>query len=454
MNRWLSCVCIALVLCGCVGAVAVTGDASRQTFATVATSPGMNNIQEVEVLIVVDKRIIQVGDPGDDSLPSNDMTVSQKHQLDSQQHKKLQPLQTELTIANTESIFVESLRRDLSHVGIKVAGVMIHSSSGSEQDRQTLAGSLGSEPRTSALLIVVPTIALSADYRSLLLSATVWLSPHDSNDALMVMTTYVNSTPLNGPDPVAQWSFSGGTRFLHELNTNGSTISQYIATAFHDPSKLQNSGYPYNPAHVFAEENVLINLELALASTGQGARIDFRGSCDDTSNIGKLLFPALKVHTPVKTGGGFESVRDMFRDDLNVVVSEDGSGLIKINIGKVSAAILNTPLPVITFSELEQYNPGGPGGAIARITETSEFKAAMTRLKLEQQSVFYILPVWPSEESYPHLPPSFKNTTVNQILDSIAKIFPAAVWYGECITPKGENFFDIQMSKFSSSDSN
>lgn len=204
---------------------------------------------------------------------------------------------------------------------------------------------------------------------------------------------------------------------------------------------------------VQAEERVLTNLESALASSGKVARIYFRGACNKDDS-GELLLPVMNIQIPAKAGSGLEAVREMFRDVSDVVVSEDRSGIVTIKIGDVSGAILDTKLPLLIFDQGAQYNPYGPGSAIAAIEKANEFKVALARLKVAKASVFYIIPQQPVLNTLPHLPPSIKNTTVDQALDSIAKTFQGVVTYGECKNSNGGSLIDIEFYWLHSGDSN
>jgi hypothetical protein len=207
-------------------------------------------------------------------------------------------------------------------------------------------------------------------------------------------------------------------------------------------SSNQTKKHEYIAVSEHTREIVLKNLRLALAPNRQAARIYFNGTCD-RDDTGDLLFPIINIHAPVKQGRGLESVRDIFRNDLNVAVSETHSGIVKITIGKVSGAILDTKIPLLKLDQRAQYNPGGLEGAIPAIEDTSEFKAASKKLKTSQVSYFYIGGVVPALETLPHLPASITNVTVDEALDSVAKTFGGVVTYGECKKPNGENLIDI-----------
>ena len=225
-------VSLGIVLACASGSAAVAAGTSDQPTGSATEAIPMARIHEVDLLIVADKRILQVGGYGEDAAPSIATGEAPRQAQEAQQAEALRPLQPELTIDNTEAQLVESLRKELGDVGVKVRGVTIREASGSMLDRQALADLVGPTPHTSGLLVVVPTIALSGDYRKLLVDATVWVLPRDSNDAVMVSTFFVPSDPLVGPDPVGQWSSAGGARFFHALGVAEVDLGHSVAGSF------------------------------------------------------------------------------------------------------------------------------------------------------------------------------------------------------------------------------
>ena len=195
------------------------------------------------------------------------------------------------------------------------------------------------------------------------------------------------------------------------------------------------------------EHTVLTNIASALASTDGVARVYFDGPCN-RATWGELLLPVMNVHIPSKEGGGLESVREMFRDVSDVVVSEDRPGIVIIKIGNVSGGILDTKLTLLLLNQDAQYNVNGGGNTIATIEKAEEFKAASAKLKVNAVAVFHDSLQQPPLESLPHLPPTFQNMTVDQVLDSIAKTFRGVVVYGECKGSNGDSLFDIEFKRF------
>lgn len=213
-------------------------------------------------------------------------------------------------------------------------------------------------------------------------------------------------------------------------------------------TSIRNKKQEVVNANMQVEIKVMTNLGLALASTGQVARIYFSGPCNRESYWGTLLLPVLKVHPLAKTGGGLESVQEMFRDDPDVVISQDPAGIIRIWIGKLSSPVLDARLPLLRLNNVAQYNANGPGGAIGVMLRTAEAKAAMSRLKVQQAPTTFVGLMQLPLEGLPHLPPSIKNTTIQKALDSVARTFRGVVVYGECTSSQGEKLINAYFVHF------
>lgn len=188
------------------------------------------------------------------------------------------------------------------------------------------------------------------------------------------------------------------------------------------------------------ERRVLTEIDSALTSTGQAARLYYQGTCQ-TPTGGWPLFPEIDIQTPAKDLKGLEAVRAIFRNDSNVVVSEDTSGIIRIRVGNVATAILDTPLPILMIDELSRYKTYP--GVIGVIENTEIFETTSAKLNVSQVPIYLeILSTMPAETD-PHLPATLKDTTVDQVLDLDAETFRGTVVYGECLDAKGKGYFDI-----------
>ena len=78
---------------------------------------------------------------------------------------------------------------------------------------------------------------------------------------------------------------------------------------------------------------------------------------------------------------------------------------------------------------MEQYNPTL---AIGAIESTKEVEAAMRKLQVRPVPAIGVQLLAEPAKGLPHFPPSMKNVTVEQALDSIAKTFKDVVVYGAC----------------------
>lgn len=223
------------------------------------------------------------------------------------------------------------------------------------------------------------------------------------------------------------------------------------ATASPDARSAQSRQGQSRGERVRAEKTVIRDLQLALAHTGKGARIDFHAACSQ-ENESRVLFPAIAVQ-PLQSGEpGLEAVRKMFRGDKDVTVTETRMGTVTVTIGKVSGEILRTEIPLLRLNQSARYNPGGPGGAIDTIESAAVVKAAAHELGIHQEPYFYIGLMEPALKTLPHLPPQMTNLTMDQALDSIANTFPGVVVYGECTRPDGGVLIDINFDWFETGD--
>jgi hypothetical protein len=179
------------------------------------------------------------------------------------------------------------------------------------------------------------------------------------------------------------------------------------------------------------EDTVLKYLRRVASSSDVAIRLYYLGSCHPNSKD-PIPFPFIKVQPPPKDRTGVAAVREIFKNDKNVTVTQEG-GIIRIWIGKVPTAILETKLSSLTLDPIGRYNPNE---AIIAINNTKEMKAAMHSLGLS--------PVWSAASSralpakgLPCLPASIKDVTVEQILDLMAKTWDGPVIYGACAFPTG-----------------
>jgi hypothetical protein len=190
------------------------------------------------------------------------------------------------------------------------------------------------------------------------------------------------------------------------------------------------------------ETYILGRLRVALSSTQFAVRLYYHGTCG-LPGTDELLFPSVTVLHLSDNEKAVAAIRKMFRDDKSVLVSVDSSNIVRIYIGDVYRPLLRTTLPSIKLTADAQYNPGGLGGAISLFESTEPVQAAMRKLRMDQEPVFYIGLIQPATPKAPHLPPTISGVTLEQALDSISKTFPGVVVYGECEHSDHSHIFDI-----------
>jgi hypothetical protein len=177
------------------------------------------------------------------------------------------------------------------------------------------------------------------------------------------------------------------------------------------------------------KDTVLKCLRRAASSSDIAIRLYYLGDCSPNDEE-PIPFPFTKVEPPSKGKTGLASVREIFKNDKNVAVTEE-AGIIKIWIGKVPTEILRTKLSSLTLDPIEQYNPDE---AIIAINNTKEMQAAMRSFGLSAVWSASSSRTLPAKE-LPHLPASIKDVTVEQILDLMAKTWDGPVIYGACAVP-------------------
>ena len=153
-------------------------------------------------------------------------------------------------------------------------------------------------------------------------------------------------------------AFNGATyglpdRSVVAVRFNGPGDGQLAEATWYHPSDK-------NPSPVGHMGAVIDYLRPALQYVEGAARIYYAGECqapekDSTSGFWQLLFPAVYLQPPRQGATGITVVRQIFRDDPNVAVMQDRSGMLRITIGSVSTVILQTRIQTLTLDPTEQY---------------------------------------------------------------------------------------------------
>jgi hypothetical protein len=187
-----------------------------------------------------------------------------------------------------------------------------------------------------------------------------------------------------------------------------------------------------------SEEAVLNHLRTVFGVSGRGARLYYSSNCK-SPGIRAVPFPRINVQVQQKGETGLAAVRGIFTDHRNISVTEEKSGTIKIRIGAVPDAILQTKISLARLTRLQQYNPQK---AIDALEETKEARAAMRKLGFQLPVTLLSGGASEPEEGWPHLPATLRNVTIDEAFDLIANTFKGIVVYGACEQPSnGERLF-------------
>lgn len=169
---------------------------------------------------------------------------------------------------------------------------------------------------------------------------------------------------------------------------------------------------------------VIDYLRPMLKSVGSAARIYYAGECRpaefDTSKKLQLLFPTVDLQPPAHGATGADAIRQVFRADGNVRVTQDQSGIVRIAIGNVQTALLQTKLASLTFDSRARYSAAF---AMLNIENAPELRAAENTLQINPiplESIDIIGGPTPGES---HLPQSMRGLSAGAALDSIARTF-------------------------------
>ncbi len=170
-------------------------------------------------------------------------------------------------------------------------------------------------------------------------------------------------------------------------------------------------------------------------ASGNPVRLYYRGACPSTGSGDPVPFPMLKLQPPSKSKVGLDAIRQIFQRDRNVTVREGLTGIIRIWIGKVPAAILETKISRLDLNRdpADRYNPDG---ILQAIMATKEMNAAGDTLGFIRPTTLGYSGVVP-DDRLPHFPATLRNMTAEQILDKMAKTWARriVVMYGVCAKP-------------------
>jgi hypothetical protein len=184
------------------------------------------------------------------------------------------------------------------------------------------------------------------------------------------------------------------------------------------------------------EKNLLKYLWPVLKASGKAGRVYYRGVCGHGTSPW-VAFPSIDAEEVTSGKAGLGAVRDIFRNNPSVEVSEDGAGVVDVRIGRVSDAILRTEIATLSLSPLGQYNDEF---SLLDIEYTPEVQIAMRRLRIQipEAPVLNMIVVQPDEKLV-HAPALMREITMDRSLDVVATTFKGIVLYGACTQPRRYN---------------
>jgi hypothetical protein len=223
-------------------------------------------------------------------------------------------------------------------------------------------------------------------------------------------------------------------RSVVDVRFNGPGDGQLAEATWYRPSDK-------NPSPVGHLHSLIDYLRPTLTYVEGVARIYYAGECatqDRPSLVHPLLFPSVWFQPPSQGATGMDAVRQIFRDDPNVRVMQDRSGMLRITIGNVSTEVLQTRLPSLELDAEAQYTALS---ALDKIAITADIYAKERRLPFRLASYIIDHLVGGPINGAPHLPELMQNVTIDDALDAVARTFKGIVTYGICMQPDGTSLF-------------
>lgn len=145
-----------------------------------------------------------------------------------------------------------------------------------------------------------------------------------------------------------------------------------------------------------------------LSSAKRSGRVYYRAVCPPNYRYYPLRLPKIDVQQPSITGTALTDVRSIFRQNRNVKVAEDKTGIIRIGIGKVPDSVLQTRLSKLSFDAEGQYNTSS---AIGAIESAPEVRSVMRTLNVRIPARVYHYALVEPAARLPHLPAEISNVT-------------------------------------------
>lgn len=171
----------------------------------------------------------------------------------------------------------------------------------------------------------------------------------------------------------------------------------------------------------------------AFIAAGGAVRIYYSADSCAAKDGSPLPFPRVKVQPPSKGLIGLAAVRDVFRKDNRVAITQDRAGIVRITIGRPSTAIMRTFIRSLPLDSDGQYTPEL---VVAGVETSEEFGAAEQKLGFHAPLRVLDMNVTEPAAGLPHLPAMLRDMTVGQIFDRVVKTFGGIVLYGTCQGPR------------------
>lgn len=212
----------------------------------VASSPAHRNeavaeIQKLDILIIADKRPMQVEVPEPDYSKAADIATvykisnGYKAQV-SKAADAIQPLVSTPAFEGRLKQLGESVRNHLAAKGVVTDSIRVQTFDGNAHARSELEDRLESAPRSAALLELVPTMMMSGDYRILTLS--VEIKVYSRAPGLLAADEFtMASQPVGGDDPIQEWTTNGAKRFSSWMADSSDQLGDKVSTLISGATK-------------------------------------------------------------------------------------------------------------------------------------------------------------------------------------------------------------------------
>lgn len=200
--------------------------------------PGaVSGIHKLEILVIADAKPLRPGVPEPDYDKAPDMIEAIKELNDydralNSADSALAPLATELTYANTKAKVVACVRDALVSREITIAGIKSEEYDGSARNETGLEQGAVTGDRGAALLVIIPSLTMSQDYRTLSISLTARVYRPDSTAVAGEAIYDVASMPIASENPIQEWSATGGADFFREITTECGQMGEKVAGMF------------------------------------------------------------------------------------------------------------------------------------------------------------------------------------------------------------------------------